>query len=155
MPSNEDALNFEIYRMCREEGKHEFDILAGRLNTFMTSQAFLVSAYAVSMNNTNESWGHAYKMTFPTLLSLMGLILSARAVPGIIAACGMIHHWHNRQDGLLASDGELQKYYALQPKEQAHIHARDIWFAQTSPYIFGVAWVVFGCLSLYFGLLHS
>jgi hypothetical protein len=136
MPSNEDALNFEIYRMCREEGKHEFDILAGRLNTFMTSQAFLVSAYAVSMNNTNESWGHAYKMTFPTLLSLMGLILSARAVPGIIAACGMIHHWHNRQDGLLASD-------------------RDIWFAQTSPYIFGVAWVVFGCLSLYFGLLHS
>ncbi len=147
MPNGTSA-NFETYKMCREEGKHEFDILAGRLNTFITSQSFLVSAYAVSMNNSEAHWGHLYRLIFPTLLSVMGLILSVRALPGISAAVLMIRHWHRRQDGLLEADEELQKYYALQPQEQTLIHARDIWFAQTSPYIFGVAWILFGALAL-------
>jgi hypothetical protein len=144
--------NFETYRMCREEGKHEFDILAGRLNTFITSQAFLVSAYAVSMNNSNPDWGHIFRLTFPSFLSLMGLVLSLRALPGILAACQMIRHWHHRQDGLLEADPALQAYYGLQPREQTRIHGRDIWFAQTSPYIFGVAWIVFGGLAIFLGL---
>jgi len=144
--------NLETYKMCREEGKHEFDILAGRLNTFITSQAFLVSAYAVAMNNANLQWGRQYRLVFPTLLSIMGLILAVRALPGIFAAVKMIRHWHNRQDGLLEDDIELQKYYALQPREQTLIHARDIWFAQTSPYIFGIAWILFGILAIYFSM---
>lgn len=148
----DDASNLDIYKMCRQEGKNEFDVLAGRLNTFIVSQSFLVSAYAVSMNNTGMSWSHIYRMTFPVLLSSVGLILSARALPGIVSAAHMIQHWHERQDALLAKDPALQEYYGLEPHQQTTAHAKDVLFAQTSPYIFGIAWIVFGCLALYLGL---
>ena len=144
--------NFEIYKMCRQEGKTEFDVLAGRLNTFITSQAFLVSAYAVSMNNTGQSWSHTYRLTFPVLLSFMGLLLAARALPGIASGATMIRHWHRRQDKLLTDDKALREYYDLEPNQQEKAHGRDVLFAQTAPYIFGSGWIVFGCLALYLGL---
>jgi hypothetical protein len=153
MGSEAGSSNLEIYKMCRDEGKHEFEVLAGRLNTFIMSQAFLLSAFAVSMNNTGMPWSHVYRLTFPVLLSLMGLILSLRALPGISSAAAMIRHWHRRQDKILLDDPELRAYYDLEPHQQTKMHAHDVWFAQTSPYVFGIAWILFGGLALILGIL--
>jgi hypothetical protein len=145
----EPSLNMETYKMCREESRHEFEILSGRMSTFILSQSFLVSAFAVAMGNLNPKWGHTFRIAFPGLICVMGLVLSFRAEPGITAACNMIRHWHHRQDTILETDEELQKYYGFQPKDQSRIHARDILFAQTAPYIFGMAWLAFLALTAY------
>jgi hypothetical protein len=146
----------EVYRMCREESRHEFEILSGRMNTFMISQSCLVSAYAVAMNNTNLEWGHIFKTVFPSLVCLTGFVLAMSARPGILGAVEMIRHWHARQDTLLAQDKGLQLYYAFDPQVQTRIHRRDIWFPQAATVIFGTAWIAFGTLALWFCLIgHS
>jgi hypothetical protein len=140
------------FRLCRDEVKHEQDVLAGRLNSYITSQSFLVSAYAVSMGNLNPNWGGLFRLAFPVVLCLVGFLLSLFAQPGIQDASAIIARWHLRQDVLLEQHPELAFYQLLHEDKQVRMRSRDQKFAQASAAIFATAWVVFGFLSagLYF-----
>jgi len=140
------------FRLCRDEVKHEQDVLAGRLSSYITSQSFLVSAYAVSMGNLNPAWGGAFRLTFPIVLCLVGFLLSIRAQPGIDDASQIIQRWHLRQDELLEQHEDLAFYQMLHGNVTSAMRGRDQRFAQIAAAIFASAWVAFAILSvcLYF-----
>lgn len=137
----------ETFRICREETKFESGVLQSRLMTFITSQSFLVSAYAVSMNNADHSWGAIYRVAFPIILSVTGLLLAIQAYPGISGACRIVKQWHIKQNDLLEANPELDDYLILHRKGMAKVYGRTLWFAQTSPWLFAIVWVLLGGLT--------
>jgi hypothetical protein len=147
-----DVQIMQAFQVCRAELHHEYDVLSNRLNSYITSQAFLVSAYAISMGNMNLAWGDLFNLTFPLLLSFVAILLSIRAQPGIGAACNIIARWHNREADLFQLARGLDDYAPIAEEELRVIHDRNLLFAQTSPWIFGPAWLLMAILTIY---LHT
>jgi hypothetical protein len=137
------------FRLCRDEVKHEQDVLSSRLSSYITSQSFLVSAYAVAMGNLNPKWGGDFRLAFPGVLCLVGFLLSIRAQPGITDASTVINRWHLRQDQLLEEHADLAFYEMLHGSKTQRLRSRDQKFALAAGYIFAAAWVVFGVLSIW------
>lgn len=145
----------EVFHICRDEIKHELDALNGRLSSYITSQSFLVTAFAVSMGNPNPVWGPTFRVAFPVALSLVGIALSIRAQPGILDNCERVRIWHSRQDQLLNDDETIRNLYNLPMPKLAMMHRRDLAFAQAAPMIFLTAWILFFGISVWMHKLDS
>ncbi len=65
----------------RGEIMHEWTLLTTRVGTLITSQSFLVTAYTISLGNTNPKWGERFMLYFPLLLVATGLLVTL-LVPG-------------------------------------------------------------------------
>jgi hypothetical protein len=146
---DQDAKYQAAFRTCRDEIKHEYGVLANRLNSYITSQAFLVSGYAISMGNMNPTWGNQYRLLFPLLLSVLGVVLTIRAHPGIAGVCQVIQHWHVKQKDLFKTGAKLDDYSVLKHDSVKKIHDSNLLFAQTSTWIFGSAWILMAGLAIY------
>ena len=142
----------QAFRTCRDEIKHEYGVLANRLNSYITSQAFLVSGYAISMGNMNPVWGTSFRFWFPMLLAVLGIVLSIRAHPGIAGVCEIIQRWHTKQDELFETGAPLDEYSVLKKHSVRSIHDNNLRFAQTATWIFGGAWLVMAAFATYFFL---
>jgi hypothetical protein len=81
----------------RREDTQEWTLLTNRVNSYITSQAFLVSGFAASMANPDLR----FRLCFPVILSTIGIIASVRAYPGIDGACKIIQLWHDKKTKLL------------------------------------------------------
>jgi len=147
-----EAQILRAFEVCRSELHHEYGVLANRLNSYITSQAFLVSGYAISMGNANSIWGNRFSLYFPLLLSVAAILLSVRAQPGISGACNIISRWHSREADLFQLGRGLDDYNPIRTEGLRDINDRNLWFAQTSAWIFGVAWLLMALLSIY---LHT
>ncbi len=147
--SEEEIRILESFRVCREEIHHEYDILGSRLNSYITSQAFLVTGYAMSMSNLNPVTGHEFRLVFPILLSVVSILLSLRALPGITGACFVLSKWHDRQAELFDKGVGLADYHVLKQTNVKEIHERNLWFASTSPFIFMTAWAIMAMFAIY------
>jgi hypothetical protein len=99
----------------RREIQYETSLLAGRTNAYLTAQSFLVIAYASSMANLNENWGALFTLVVPALFTLLGIISSLHAWPGIRASATIIEHWHYKQEQLLRADPEFGHAYDDSP----------------------------------------
>lgn len=143
------------FRICRDEIKHEYNVLANRLNSYITSQAFLVSAYAISMGNMNPDWGRQFRVAFPVALCIVGILLSLRAHPGIVAVCNVIQAWHDRQDDLFDKYTDIEEYAVLRHRGRAKDNARNLTFAQGATLIFGVGWLYMGGLAYWLSTLPA
>ena len=151
-PREEESRILESFRVCREEIHHEYDILSARLNSYITSQAFLVSGYAISMGNSVPGTSSTFRLAFPLILSAAAILLSLRALPGIVGACTVIAQWHDRQSTLFEKGVGLADYEVLRRTNVREVHERHLWFATTSPWIFIAAWVLMAGLAIY---LHT
>jgi len=80
----------------RSENIHEWALLSNRVSAYITSQSFLVTAYAISMGNLDPH----FRWFFPPTLCLVGLLSSIRAYPGIEGATIIISQWRRKQDRL-------------------------------------------------------
>lgn len=138
----------QAFRLIREEVKHEQSVLANRLSSYIVSQSFLISAYAVGMNHQSDVWGISFRFYFTIILCAVGFLLSLRAQPGILDASDIIRRWHEKQDQLLSEHSELEVYEALRNKEMNEVRRRDQMFAQASAYIFAAAWVLLAVLAV-------
>ncbi len=141
----------ESFRVVRDEIHHEYSILSDRLSSYITSQSFLMTGFAISLANGNPVWGYAFRTIFPTALCLLGVLLSIRAHPGIAGACRVIGLWHSRQSELLATE-DLTDYRVMATKEYRSIQRQSLSFSVAAPWMFGVAWVGFLGLALWIAL---
>lgn len=87
-----DLLNY-----YRREDTQEWTLLTNRVNSYITSQSFLITAFAASMANPDLR----FRLCFPVILSAIGMIASVRAYPGIEGACKIIQLWHDKKSKLL------------------------------------------------------
>ncbi|MFC3607628.1 hypothetical protein [Stutzerimonas tarimensis] len=153
--SAKDRLNF-----YRAEIHFESTLLAERTSTYLSSQSFLMIAFASSMANTNPEWGGLFRLVIPSILSLLGFITSLHAIPGIKANFEVIERWHQKQAELL----QLEGHVGLLPNNESALfgegtnpsggkrYKRTLLFSLRTPLIFGAVWVIFGlfCIVLHF-----
>ena len=145
----------EKLKFYRSETQHEFNLLSNRVGAYITSQSFLVIAYATSLGNTNPRWGSLFRLVFPIALAIVGLTTSLLVWPGIQGACTTIELWREKLERLYARDPRLDDYRVARPlgtsrqgKSIDTIHVRSLLFARWAPAVFAAAWSVFGLLTL-------
>jgi hypothetical protein len=150
----------EKLKFIRAEIKHEFSLLSSRVGAYLTCQSFLVVGFALSMGNMNPEWGGLFRLFFPLTLSFVGIATSIQAYLGIRGASQTIDLWHEKQDRLFGDPG-MEDYRVRRPVIQYEHRATDriykqsLLFAEWSPWIFGLAWFIFGALALLLNLLGS
>jgi hypothetical protein len=153
--------NADLLRYYRAEIKFQSELLGNRLGSFMTSQSFLLIAYASAMSGLIGQWQNVFALLFPPCLALLGIILAFSALPGMRAAYIVIEQWHRRQFDLLQRDPSMEGYYLTSASEPL-VGERDLApetrlqqgtiFAKHTPWIFITVWSYFGLLpiALYF-----
>lgn len=165
---NQDTRGAEVFdtpkerlAFYRSEIHFESQLLAERTSTYLSSQSFLMIAFASSMANSNPEWGGLFRLVVPAILAVLGLITSFHAMPGIKANFEVIERWHQKQAELLQLEGRAG---LLANNESALIgegnnlagaprYKHTLLFSLRTPIIFGVVWTLFGALCLVLSLL--
>lgn len=123
------------YQMIREEIRSEHSLIANRLTWYVTSQSFLVTAFAISRGN-----GFAWFAWFSTLLlPLIGLISSALIFPSILGASATITLWHLKQREFCTRHCGFQAAFGMD--RPSWVERRGLLFPQVMPLLFGSAWL--------------
>jgi hypothetical protein len=147
--SPKDRLDF-----YRKEIQYETAILSNRTNAYLSAQSFLVIAFASSMANLNPEWGKLFTLVVPPFLTLLGLISSMHAWPGIRAAYEIIDHWHFKQSQLLRSQPAMGLAYDDSPLFSEHEssekgYRKSLLFSMRTPWLFSAFWFLLGAFSIY------
>lgn len=152
--TNDISRELDLLKFYRGEIRFESDVLSGRLNAFISSQAFLVIAYASSMSSSNGRWSSLFTVVLPPCLALLGLALALLARPGIRAVRAVIDRWRIREAELVSRSHEISAYTLVGDQEgRLEIGRRrreGVLFAERAPVVFIVAWCWFILLPLYF-----
>ncbi|GGF75095.1 hypothetical protein GCM10011402_29710 [Paracoccus acridae] len=145
-----DIRNENIKRLTafRNEIQFESQMLSGRLGAYLSSQSFLVIAYASTMNAGWTKPG-IFVLLVSLPLALLGFVLSLDALRSIRTSYGVIQRWHDRQNALLEQHGDLADYWPTEhgkdepprdPTLSRRFHEGTL-LAIHSPWIFGIAWI--------------
>jgi hypothetical protein len=160
-PNSDESIMFGTPKdrldFYRKEIQYETAMLSNRTNAYLGAQSFLVIAYASSMANVNPEWGKLFTLVVPILLSVLGIICSVHAWPGIKAAYLIIDHWYFKQMHLLQSEPLMGHAYDDSPLFTEHETAeggyrKALQFSMRTPWIFTVFWALLGAFSLYIHL---
>src|SRR5437588_7070215 len=92
------------YEQIRNEIRAEHSLIANRLSWYVTSQSFLVTAFAIS-RGAGFTWFHWFSTL---LLPIIGIVSSALIFPSILGACSTIKLWHDKQRLLFEQNEELR-----------------------------------------------
>lgn len=140
----------------RREIQFENQMLSSNLGAYLSSQSFLIIAYASSMNAGWSKPG-VIILLIPLPLALLGFVLSIDALRSIRSSYSVIERWHERQNTLLEQNINLTNYWPTQHGEDEAPHDPTLSsrfyeasrFAKRSPWIFGTAWVYLALLSIW------
>lgn len=124
------------YEKIREEIRAEHTLIANRLTWYVTSQSFLVSAFAIS-SGSGFAWHHWFSTL---LLPLIALTTSVTIYPSILGAGKTILLWHEKQSDLFARNPDLSAAFELnRPK---WIVSQGMLFPAVVPLLFAAFWIV-------------
>ena len=143
----------ELLNHFRAEIRFENGLASDRQATLISSQSFLVIAYAASMASLRDNWGDTLTLLLPPFLALLGLLLSLTAWPGIRASQAVLERWRAKESELLQAQPALAKR-TLSRDEQGRadlLHRRyaSALFAKRAPLIFIAAWCWFLALPIF------
>lgn len=160
---NQDTQGGELFESPKErlifyrsEIHFESSLLAERTSAYLSSQSFLMIAFASTMANSNPDWGNLFRLVVPAVLALLGLITSLHAMPGIKSNFEVIERWHQKQAELLQCEGRV----GILPNNESALfgegdspaggrrYKRTLLFSLRTPLIFSLVWSVFGALCL-------
>lgn len=144
---------FERLQFYRSETQFQSNLISNRTNAYLSSQSFLTIAYASSMSNSNPRWGETFTLIVPVVLALLGIVTSLNAWPGIRAAYEVVEGWHRKQAQLVEEHPELSVYQVearppLRFGAHASLYRQSMFFSLRSPWIFLVAWLLLGGVSV-------
>jgi hypothetical protein len=153
MSSSSTVSELDMLKFYRTEVRFESELLAARLNALLSSQSFLVIAYAASMSASEGHWDAIFTVLLPPCLALLGLVLAMSARPGIHAAQAVIDNWSKKENQLHLRCPELAQYSrastALERQEMSRRGNEGVLFAKRAPLVFVLAWCIFSILPFY------
>jgi hypothetical protein len=124
------------YQAIRDEIRAEHTLIANRLTWFVTSQSFLVTAFAISRGN-----GFHWHPWFSTImLPTLGFVSAALVFPSIVGASKTIQLWHQKQSDFFTRHAAFKTAFALQ--RALWIESRGLLFPKLIPLLFGAFWLV-------------
>lgn len=130
----------------RTEIRSEIGLLNSRLNSLMSSQSFLVIAYASTLSSSNGDFRTLFTVLLPPFLAALGAGLVLEARPSLIAAREAIDDWRQREAALVDSSENYGPYTLANddPSRRAvqHRQQQGRQFAIRAPLIMLAAWLV-------------
>lgn len=124
------------YQNIHEEIRSEYSLIANRLSWYVTSQSFLVTAFAIS-RGSGFTWFHWFSTI---LLPAIGILASVLIYPSIVGACETIKLWHMKQDAFYDRHKGFKDAFEL--KRAAWIIPQGVVFPKLMPVLFGLFWLV-------------
>lgn len=124
------------YQKIRDEIRAEHSLIANRLTWYVTSQSFLVSAFAISRGN-GFNWHHWFSTL---LLPLVALITSLLVLPTLVGARKTIQLWHEKQRAFFARNPDFSAAFEL--KRAAWVKSHGMLFPIVVPVVFALFWFV-------------
>jgi len=121
----------------------ESEVINGRLQALLGSQAFLVIAYATAMTGSTTRWGDRMVLLVPPLFSLLGFMLALMALPGIRAGYAAIGKWEEKQRALHSRCAHLVEFTLAASEDETRDTMRraqgGALFAHQAPFVFLIA----------------
>lgn len=153
----EPGMQSEQLDYIRTEIRGEIGLLNNRLNSLMSSQSFLVIAYASSLSSSNGDFRTVFTVILPPFLAVLGAGLVLEARPSLNAARQAIDDWRHREAAMVDSSEDF-KPYSLAVDDNSrravkHRQHQGRHFAARAPMIMLAAWMVL--LLLPFGLFFA
>ncbi|MBS7455745.1 hypothetical protein [Coralloluteibacterium stylophorae] len=137
----------DLMKFYSAEIEHESQLAASRMNSLLSSQSFLVIAYASAMSASEGRWGSLFPILLPPALAVLGIVLVLLARPGIHAAYALVGRWRDRFGELLDRHPELGAYTLGFGegtfRDVVHRRREGALFARRAPVVFLVAWSLF------------
>jgi len=94
---SESSNKTPILNYYRSEIRFETEVVNARLNALLSSQSFLVIAYATAICSSGSQWGKPVVLALPAAMALLGFALAASAAPGIHAGYVAVNRWETRE----------------------------------------------------------
>lgn len=140
----------EIFEIVHREMHHEHNLISNRMSWYVTSQSFLMAAFAVS-GGANHSFHWLAKPFLPTL----GIVTSLISWFSLIAAVKAMNRVIEYRQNLLSKDHELKRltpFFERTRKQNESwlefmkrvgwIHLAGLLPPVITPLIFLVAWII-------------
>lgn len=140
----------DLFQHYRTEARFEEGLVSGRLTLLLSSQSFLVIAYASSMGASSGDWDAPLPRLLPPALALLGIVLTLCAWPGVLAAHAVAERWHEKERELLAHRPELGPWTLTADedgrRDVATRRREGALFARRAPLALLIAWTLFAAL---------
>jgi hypothetical protein len=131
------------FQTFRDEIKSEHNLIASRLNWYVTAQSFLIIAFAIA-EATGFTW---FRWFSRVLLPAVGFLASLLILPSVVAALKTIQLWHAKQEEFLKHHPEFKVSFEL--SRNSWLHEASLAFPKLFPLLFGLFWLVIGGASLF------
>jgi len=137
---------YELLAFYRSEIRFETETVGARLNALLSSQSFLVIAYATSVNIGGQPQALFGLRLLPHILCVLGFAITLMAAPGIRAAYRVIAKWESKQRALHERHGHLATHTLTttvdETLESGRLVRQGSFFARHVPALFLFAWIV-------------
>lgn len=129
------AVEFDVYKAIRDEIAHEDNLAGTRLNWFIASQAFLLSALAIAHTTRDTAVPGLHNDFYFPLIPLLAITSCVLIFLSIISGALAIRRWHRLLNQMVRKDPALPAI------------GRDDWIMRLGwsaplllPLVFLVAW---------------
>src|SRR5439155_19877495 len=120
------------YENIRGEIRAEHSLIANPLTRYVTSQSFLVTAFAISRGAGFKWFGW-----FSTvLLPVIGFVASALIFPSILGAIHTVKLWHEKERQFFETHRDFKTAFEL--RRPSWIENRGLLFPKIMPVLFAV-----------------
>jgi len=133
--SQTGTIDFSSYKAVRDEIAHEDTLMGTRLNWFLASQSFLLSALAIAHVKGDSMTPNPRNDFFFPLIPLLAIASCILILLGIIGGAAAIQRWRRQLAQMIRQDPSLPAI------------GRDVWIMNFGwsapillPVIFLVAW---------------
>jgi hypothetical protein len=134
-PSKTGTVDFSSYKAVRDEIAHEDNLAGMRLNWFMASQSFLLTALAIAHTGLNQTRPTPRNDFFFPLVPLLAITTCIPIILGIIGGAIALRRWRHLLDQMIREDP------ALPAIGQDSLLVRFGWAAPLLlPIVFLIAW---------------
>lgn len=137
----------------RDEMKFEIGILHDRINALVSTEAFLIISFTMSLAYSGDRWSSRFFWIAP-VLSLVGFLLAVLAWPGVSRGFQTIVEWNLLMIEVLPEarkDPRIVWIPSVAVAGAARMqsdHRRGLLFARFVPAVFAVAWLILAALVL-------
>jgi hypothetical protein len=137
----ENLKSIEYYGLIDQEIHREHNLIANRMNWYVTSQSFLMAAFAVSGNNN-------YRLGFLSVfLPILGILTSFIIGASLYAAIKAMDQLKTEKKRILEQDkylGNISTFKArFVDNKHTWIHRCGIFPALSIPVLFVIFWCIF------------
>jgi hypothetical protein len=128
----------DLLEILHREVNYQQDLISSRITWYVTSQAFLMSAFAIAGGEN-----HHFPWLTRGFLPALGIIISIFIAISIRAGVAIVDELRQREYELISQEPELRKLAFLDLHERvANYHLQSKSILRFIPPVFLVAWVI-------------